>query len=419
MEKLVKFKLKDADLMTIKGHLANRYKNALQELTGHTSNLTEFRIDAMGFSPEIAAEIGDPLYLNPHSVNRKYILVTLEQAKLPVLDESFSSTQDMLKDFISRNREALFVLTSHDAVCGELNDNTYKVTSLEDILSIKQIDFSVHTPSGFLEKTVRLKEMISQFENDKFMWMDNSVIQEMMELSKETGDIRNVNTIPDKLSFGKKNFYTNHFGGLYVFGNTVIHVEPEFKTTANVNLISLNDKKKVITFLYENNMVMEASYADPEIVMKRINQAMEFIVFHTISEHMPNENISAYNLAQLKKAIYDYHDKMPAIFKEMERIVKKIRMDEEFAITFDVAPYVLPVVEGPNKSVILHLLSHYCDMDYIGNYIYNRPLFYKRYETWPDNRKDYVINVIGDILFPKKKQIFEDDYFTHGVQNGK
>ena len=51
-----------------------RYNEALKKLTGKQTKLTEFMVDISGFAPEIADELEDPFYLNPHGVNRQFIL---------------------------------------------------------------------------------------------------------------------------------------------------------------------------------------------------------------------------------------------------------------------------------------------------------------------------------------------------------
>ncbi|MEQ9476809.1 DUF6638 family protein, partial [Marinovum algicola] len=66
--------------------LIDRYNRALQHLTGQQTALTEFHIDISGFSPEIGDELGDPLYLTHHGVNRQFILLTTEQKTAPLLD---------------------------------------------------------------------------------------------------------------------------------------------------------------------------------------------------------------------------------------------------------------------------------------------------------------------------------------------
>ena len=51
---------------------------------------TSFSIDATGFSPEIASDLDDVQYLDPHGVNRRFVIITPEQAEQPVVNINFS-----------------------------------------------------------------------------------------------------------------------------------------------------------------------------------------------------------------------------------------------------------------------------------------------------------------------------------------
>ena len=85
--------------------LRDRYNRALQLLYGRQTELERFRIDQSGFSPEVAEELDDAEYLNPHGCNRMFILLTLEQTYLPLLDATFSSSRAILRNYIEDNRD--------------------------------------------------------------------------------------------------------------------------------------------------------------------------------------------------------------------------------------------------------------------------------------------------------------------------
>ena len=57
-------------------HLVERYNKALAAFGLPPTKQTGFDIDRSGFSPEIAEELGDPHYLDPNQVNRRFIILT-------------------------------------------------------------------------------------------------------------------------------------------------------------------------------------------------------------------------------------------------------------------------------------------------------------------------------------------------------
>ena len=188
MQRLIDNKLMYGNLLEVDSPtLRERYNRALEILTERRSALASFHIDQTGFSPEIAEELDDPLYLNPHGCNRQFILLSLDQAPLPVVDATFSSTRSILGRFIEDNRAALFALTTRDAVYGELENSTYRIETLEDVVSIKSIRVEVNTTHKLISKAARLTEMITAFEQSDTAWFDEVLYSEPNGRFRGTG----------------------------------------------------------------------------------------------------------------------------------------------------------------------------------------------------------------------------------------
>jgi hypothetical protein len=75
-----------------------------------------------GFSPEIAEELGDPDYLDPNGVNRRFVILTPEQENLPVVHTQFSNTAGLMHEFFDGNRRAVHAVTIKDALFGEIEE---------------------------------------------------------------------------------------------------------------------------------------------------------------------------------------------------------------------------------------------------------------------------------------------------------
>lgn len=91
MERLIAAQLRYGDLLALQSKtLIGRYNRALEILCRRQTKLEAFSIDMTGFAPQVAQEFGDPLYLNPHGINRKFILLTVDQERLPVAEANFS-----------------------------------------------------------------------------------------------------------------------------------------------------------------------------------------------------------------------------------------------------------------------------------------------------------------------------------------
>ena len=93
MQRLIDNKLIFGRLLEIsEPHLVERYKQALTGFGIKPPKTKKFRIDMAGFSPEIAAALGDEDYLDPNGVNRRFIILTPDQMDLPVVRTAFCNT---------------------------------------------------------------------------------------------------------------------------------------------------------------------------------------------------------------------------------------------------------------------------------------------------------------------------------------
>ena len=197
--------------------LIERYNRALQHLAGKTTALTDFHVDISGYSPEVGIELDDELYLNPNGVNRQFILLTTEQKRAPLLNVKFSTSRDILREFIEMNEAQLFALTATDAVAGELVNSVFKLTTPRDLLNLRKIEIEADTAGGTLRKAEQLAGMVERFKTKEDAWFDDVLIAKMIETAKETGDVTRNPVRLRHTAFEQRNFWTAHFGGLYLF----------------------------------------------------------------------------------------------------------------------------------------------------------------------------------------------------------
>jgi hypothetical protein len=163
--------------------------------------LSSFRIDMTGFSPEIAEELNDPDYLDPNGVNRRFVILTPEQENLPVVHTQFSNTAALMHEFFDGNRRAMHAITIKDALFGEIEDPIAIVTGVEDLLAIEEVRFRVMSAEDMLGKATELRELVDRLKTSRDGWRDDDMLNRMVALARETGDIRQNALVPDKLVF--------------------------------------------------------------------------------------------------------------------------------------------------------------------------------------------------------------------------
>ena len=247
----------------VEPHLIKRYNQALSGLGLPKTKLKSFRIDMTGYSPEIAQEHGDPQYLDPHGVNRRFIILSPNQLQLPVVHTAFSNTGELMHQFFEGNAKALNALTIKDVVYGEIDDPILQVQDIEDLLSIEQVEFKVFTGQNLAQQALDLRQMMDRLKKEPNAWRDDDLLNQMVDLAQSTGDIRNNSLVPTELIFRHNTFWSSHFGGVYVFiderETTVIGdpSAPGFRRSRpwQVSYIDREDKDLVYRFLVETGRV--------------------------------------------------------------------------------------------------------------------------------------------------------------------
>jgi len=386
--------------------MRERYNRALERLTGQTTALSAFHIDLSGFSPEVAEDLGNPLYLNPHGVNKKFILLTTGQARLPALDTRFTSSATILKRFIADNREPLFALSTRDVVFGELANSTYKIDTLADLLSINRIRVEVHTTKDIVAKAGELEALIKRFRADDEAWHDEATLTTMVDLAKVTGDIRRHPVIPTKAEYAQPNYFAEHFGGVYVFLDTkpptLISLDPGFEArlTAGkpaVEHIGIADRSEVARFLADRKLIafIGDGVADPAALLR---EKAGFVAYDALSRAGAIDTAAALNDEAFKRLIYEQYDAMPQEFRSLNDAVKALENDPQARLGTmppDAFFYLVRSTNHADRELVNHLLAHFTPFDFRQSYICNRALFERQYAEWPPAKQALVADYLA------------------------
>lgn len=381
--------------------LVERYNRALMSLTGKQTALAEFHIDISGFSPEIAAELDDPLYLNHQGVNRQFILLTNEQETAPLLDAKFSISRGILKQFIEKNRAQLFALTTRDAVAGELVNSVYDVNHAARLFDIRRITIEADITSGTLRTAAKLRGLIDEFKTKDDAWFDDVLIGKMIGLAKETGDVTRNPVTLDQMSFDQMNFWTQHFGGMYVFRNldhpAVIAAGDKdgLGRLPMDHVFDLSDRSAIAKFLSLNDLVepiVEARGLDAAAIL---HQKMDFIVASVAAEM--GENLGGATRRTLRQLGRRYAEKLPAAWQGLAALVRWAEEDGAWPrITSDHPAYfyTLRARDHADADLVNMLLAELCPLDVRQLFICHKAAFYAAYATWPDEKRDYVVDFL-------------------------
>jgi hypothetical protein len=395
--------------------LVERYNRALKHLTGKTTALQDFHIDISGFAPEVGDELNDPLYLNHDGVNRQFILLSTDQKNAPLLNAHFSTSRGILRQFIAENEQQLFALTARDAVAGELANSVYAVDTPTQLLDIRKVTVEADTTGGTVATAEKLTGLINRFKSDDGAWYDDVLIAEMIELAKVTGDLtRNPVALKD-MTFTQDNFWTSHFGGLYLFRGVespaLIATDKTKLGELPIPMMGFADRTAIARFLQANDLVepiVEARGVDGAAIL---HQKMDFIVADVATTM--GEKVEGATRRDLRMVARKYQRLLP---EEWQGLAALARWAEEGGpwprITSDHPSffYTLRAKPRADADLVNMMLSELSPMDVRQLYICHKEAFYRAYAGWAEPKKAYVADFLHREYMVDKAGVWESLY---------
>ena len=397
-------------------HLIERYNKALTGFGLPSTKLETFEIDRSGFSPQVADELGDPLYLDPNEVNRRFIILTPEQIDLPIVHTAFSNTSQLIYEFMSANQRAIDALTIKDVIYGEIEDSVTKVENIEDLLSINQVEFRVLSAEDVLGKAAELGTLVDRLKLEPDAWRDDAMLNRMVELAKVCGDIRENALVPDQVIFRHNAYWTSHFGGMYIF------VDPDMTTViANpnapgfrrsrpwqVSYLSLDDADKVFRFLASTGR-LELPRASWIETSGYLEHRAEMLVRWLIHEAEPDRDISKLDKVWLQTWVHTNADfinregTFPFLNAAKREIAQfgQLKLDDVFPKQRFLTVRAKP--DHPDAWLTNRLISDFVPFDFIARYIFNKQGFYKDYQDFAEPWRSHVVDVLKTTYLKDKQ----------------
>lgn len=388
-------------------HLIERYNKALAAFGLKPTTLKSFDIDRSGFSPQVAEELGDPQYLDPNEVNRRFIILTPSQADLPVVHTAFSNTSQLLYEFFDKNRRAIDALTIKDVIYGEIEDSVSRVEDIEDLLSINQVEFRVLSAEDVLGKAAELATLTDRLKQEPNAWRDDAMIHRMVELAKVCGDIRENALVPDQVIFRHNAYWTSHFGGLYVFVDpdmtTVISdpSAPGFRRSRpwQVSYLSIRDADKVFRFLMATGRIElpRASWIEPSGYLEH---RAEMAIAALVRKDDPRGGTDRLDRVWLQTWIHGHAAQinsegtfpfLNAAKREIAQ-VGQLKLEEVFPQHRFQAVRAKP--DHPDAWLTNRLISDFVPADFVSRYVFNKQGFYRDYEALPTGWRAHVVNTL-------------------------
>jgi hypothetical protein len=388
-------------------HLIQRYNKALAAFGLPPTKLAGFDIDRTGFSPQVAEELGDMLYLDPNEVNRRFIILTPAQQDLPVVHTAFSNTSKLMFDFFARNSRAIDALTIKDVIYGEIEDSVDKVEDIDDLLSINQVEFRVLSAEDVLGKAAELGRLVDRLKREPDAWRDDAMLARMVDLAKVTGDIRENALVPDQVIFRHNAFWTSHFGGTYVFVDpdttTVIGnpTAPGFRRSRpwQVSYLSIGDTDRVFAFLASTGR-LELPRASWIEASGYLEHRAEMIVRALVHQTDPKRDLSTIGTVWLQTWIQSNASLLSSdgTFPFLNAAKREIAQLGQLKIEEVQPKHRFLVVRArpdhPDAWLTSRLISDFVPFDFVSRYIFNKQGFYRDYENFDPVWRTHVVDTL-------------------------
>jgi hypothetical protein len=403
-------------LLTIdEPHLIERYNKALTAFGEKPTKLKAFDVDRTGFSPQIAKECGNADYLDPNGVNRRFIILTPAQAELPVVHTAFSNTDELMHEFFAGNSRAINATTIKDVIFGEIEDSVSEVDDIEDLLSIKQVEFRVMSANDTLGKAAELRTLTDRLTGEPEAWRDNDLLNRMVELAKECGDIRENVLVPDQVVFRHNAFWTSHFGGLYVFIDekmTTVIASPDspgFRRSRpwQVSYLSINETENIYKFLASTGRIdlPRASWLETSGFLEH---RAEMVIRDLVRRAEPKQDMGKIDAIWLQTwmhrnaAMITKDGNFPFLNAAKREAAETGRIDPG-----EVEPDKRFLIlrgkpDHPDAWLVNRLITEFVPSDFVSKYVFNKQGFYTDYQSYAKPWQEHVVETLKSTYLTDK-----------------
>lgn len=407
MDKLKAAGLYGGGLVPVSGSLAKRYNDCLAMLGVSSTTLSSFSVDAMGWSPEIALEKKDNFYLSSGEANSNAIIISPEQRNKPAHMPNHSFDSDLMEAVFTAFAKAIKDITKDAALCVHIDQ---KIDTFYDPFDLLRYDKITVTFELLNELDKRQKEqwnLIKTFIKDN-NFIDRKLHHKLLESAKKYGDLRKRQLEIEPMTLEVKSFYTRAFGGVFVFKDFIKDIMV-FEDKAIFDKAIQDTGHEVMLFHIDHDELIETLTSHVVIGndLKKSSKSKRFdrIKKHRFAleikttEHPFNEILNSHFLFKkyLTELDLDTQKQINGVDVYFQKkIINKEIQQEDYIdkAYFKALHHPHSSLEEEQKELIWKLLVKITPNDPVHLYWYDKPQFYKRYATWPETYKDWVIEEI-------------------------
>lgn len=407
MEKLKEAGLYGGALVPLSGSLATRYNGCLAMLGVSPTKLSEFSIDAMGWSPEIAQEKKDNYYLNIGEANANAIIISPDQRHKPVHMPSHSFDRDLMNAVFVAYTNPIRDITKDSAICVNLDQRIDTFYESFDLLRYGKITVSFKLLNDLDKKKEEQQELINKFHKAN-AFMDRQIHKELLDSAKKHGDLRDRKLKLEPLTLEVSSFYTRAFGGVFVLKNFIKDIMI-FETMETFNQAIKNDTYDVLLFHKDHDELIE-TLVSHLILEGDLKKAIKTPRYQRIKKHIFSQHVEQpeHSFNEILDSHFLFLKYLNGLDIEVQKKIngaelyfKKLIIDKNLKIEDYIDSDYYKSLHRPHSSLdeeqvdlIWKLLVKIVPKDPVHLYWYDKAEFYENYASWSPSYKDWVIDRI-------------------------
>lgn len=407
MNKLVQAGLLGAELVPVNTpELVGRYNQSLRELGIEPTKLTEFQVDGLGWSPEIATEKGDNYYLSHGVSNQMAIVISPDQRLRPIYFPFTSYDRRLMKQYFEKFIAQVTDITVTTCVCLDIDNEMSRYRSPLDLLLVDYVIIR-SMANGLIQAASEQQQLVQKFQQPDHAWFDPKLREQIIASAKAHGDMRFRSVeITDWQFADLASFHTRAFGGIFVFRELledefllVVEDSKELKKIKNQRGVMGIADKALLSRLYEQDLVqvdLEWYRQHPEI----LEEKRECLIADAVCSSRPETDYVSLTPAQKKGLLKQCGNETPKVFFDLERLMRQLsqgqtpvlqRLSRDLRLTL---LHPNQELSESMQEVVGRLIARLQPLSLINLFKYDKELFYRRYQTWPEAKKLWAIRMI-------------------------
>ena len=411
MQRLVDAHLFGAGLIDIETPvLVGRYNDCLQQLGIEPTQLKRFKVDGMGWSPEIALEKKDNLYLSNGIPNHLAIIISPDQKKRPIYFPFNSYDRRLMEAYFEEHERSIVDITRTMCIGLDIDEEITRYASPRDLLLVDYI--VIRSFAGQLMEAAReQKELVAQFNHEGLAWFDKEFRQRIVASAEIYGDLRYRRVeIPDMRFEDLRSFYTRAFGGVFIIRD--IAEDVHLLVVKNSKLIETtgNAGKDICCTLQDPKLleyVMEGGLINVNVGWYRTNRNIlgalkEKMIMDAICQDDASLDPATLNNAKKKRRLAKIQGCMPVAFSELERFMRTLErgiIPQVKDLSCELRLMLLRPREDLRMSLQRVLWQLICKLqgqlaDPFVLYTYDKEYFFQQYQSWPESKKAWVVRML-------------------------